>query len=253
MNVICTTKHASVTPLYEQDELSLVTGGTLRPGGIGLTSEILTSYQPVPGSTALDVGCGPGRTVALMAENFGLQVTGLDPSASMLARAADFAPSSSFVRGEATAIPCESGTFATVIAECVLCLTGDIVKSVQEMHRVLQPGGTLILTDIYRKQAQVKPGFSPQFLNLQSCISYALPLEDIENALYTVGFTQDFFQDRSDLLKQLAGQIIFSYGSLEKFWQLFMGKEAARQTSCALAGTPLGYYVLIAKKGAHYG
>ena len=68
--------------------------------------------------------------------------------------------------------------------------------------------------------------------------------------LYQTSFILHTLRDRSDLLKQLAGQIIFSYGSLEKFWQLFMGAEAARRTSCALATAQLGYYVLIAKKSA---
>ena len=36
-----------VTTLYEQDELALVTGGPLRPGGIALTTEILTSCNRI--------------------------------------------------------------------------------------------------------------------------------------------------------------------------------------------------------------
>jgi ubiquinone/menaquinone biosynthesis C-methylase UbiE len=240
---------ALVTPLYEQDELSLLTGGTLRPGGIALTTEILTCCKPSPGCTVLDVGCGPGHTVALMTTVFGLRATGLDPSAAMLAKAACQTPDATFFQGEATAIPCKSHSFEMVISECVLSLTGDIEKSLREMSRVLRPGGLLILTDIYCKQS----GLKPDLPNLQSCISSALPLEIIEKGLYNAGFTLHTLRDRSDLLKQLAGQIIFSYGSLEKFWQLFMGAEAARRTSCALATVPLGYYVLIAEKGANNG
>ena len=245
----CSLSPVSKTTLYEQEELSQVTGGTLRPGGIALTTEILTSCKPIPGSTILDVGCGPGHTVALMASVFGLRPTGLDPSAAMLARAARHAPNASFLQGEATAIPCEPQIFDTVISECVLSLTGDIGKSLREMYRVLRPGGMLILTDIYCKQA----GRQPDLPNLQTCINHALPLETIEQHLCQTGFILHTLRDRSDLLKQLAGQIIFSYGSLEKFWQLFMGAEAARRTSCALATAQLGYYVLIAKKGDYHG
>ena len=60
---------------------------------------------------------------------------------------------------------------------------------------------------------------------LKSCITHALPLEDIEEGLAQAGFTLLSFKDRSDLLKQLAGQIIFTCGSLEKFWQLFMERR----------------------------
>ncbi len=246
METTCIRSSAAVTTLYEQDELSLVTGGTLRPGGIALTTEILTSCRPIPGATGLDVGCGPGHTVGLMTSVFGLRATGLDPSATMLKRATQNVPDACFLAGEATAIPCESNSFSLVTSECVLSLTGDIDKSFREMYRVLLPGGMLLLTDVYRRNKKLKPDLP----NLHSCITHALPLETIKAGLSRAGFTLHSLVDRSDLLKQLAGQIIFSYGSLEKFWQLFMGVEQAHQTCCALNSAPLGYYVLIAKKGA---
>ena len=114
------------------------------------------------------------------------------------------------------------------------------------MYRVLRPGGTVVITDIYRKNNKLKPDLP----NLHSCIAHALPLEKIETGLENAGFATPNLVDRSDLLKQLAGQIIFSYGSLEKFWQLYMEEKEAQQTCCALSTVPLGYYVLIAQKGA---
>ncbi len=252
MEVTSTSSQEAIRPLYEQDELSVVTGGTLRPGGIALTTEILSLCQPAPGSTVLDVGCGPGHTVALMASVFGLRPTGLDPSAILLAKAAQLmsgVSKATFLQGEATAIPCQPHSFDMVIAECVLSLTGDIEKSLREMYRVLRPGGMLILTDIYCMQVERKP----ELPNLKSCISHALPLEDIKKGLSRAGLSLVTLQDRSNLLKQLAGQIIFSYGSLEKFWQLFMGADAARMTCRSLATAPLGYYVLIAEKGENNG
>ena len=112
--------------LYEQEELYRITGGTLRPGGIDLTSEILTRCNLKAGSVMLDVGCGPGHTAALMASRFGLRPTGLDPSAAMLAKAARNAPAAAFVQGTATAIPCANSSFDGLISECALSLTGDI-------------------------------------------------------------------------------------------------------------------------------
>ncbi len=235
--------------LYEQEELSQVTGGALRPGGLTLTTELVTRRRPISDSAILDVGCGPGHTAALLATTFGLRPTGLDPSAILLAKAARRTPVAAFIQGVATAIPCRSESFEAVIAECVLSLTGDIEQSLREMYRVLKPGGVLFLSDIYRKQAGPKPERS----ELKSCITHARSLATIEKGLYMAGFTLYLLQDRSELLKQLAGQIIFSCGSLEKFWQLFMETEAARQTCCALAATPLGYYALIAEKGANDG
>ncbi|MGB3222414.1 MAG: DVU_1556 family methyltransferase [Desulforhopalus sp.] len=237
------------TALYEQEELSQVTGGALRPGGLTLTTELLACRRPVSDSTILDVGCGAGHTAAVLATDFGLRPTGLDPSTILLAKAVRQAPAAAFIQGVATAIPCRSQSFETVIAECVLSLTGDIEQSLREIYRVLQPGGVLFLSDIYRKQAGPKPELSA----LKSCITHARSLATIKKGLYMAGFALHLLQDRSELLKQLAGQIIFSHGSLEKFWQLFMGTETARQTCCALAAAPLGYYALIAEKGAYNG
>lgn len=249
MDTTCHCPPPTTIPLYEQDELAEVTGGTLRPGGIALTAELLTYCNLQPGAAVLDVGCGPGHTLALMALNFGLEPTGLDPSATMLEKAARNAPTASFLQGSATSIPCESDSFDAVVSECVLSLTGDIETSLGEMYRVLRPGGLLLLTDIYCKEGLGQP----ELPGLHSCLSHALPLENIEKGLAQAGFTLHSFRDRSDLLKQLAGQIIFTYGSLEKFWQLFMGAEAAHRTCCALFSAPLGYYVLIAQKGEHHG
>ncbi len=245
MAPICINASASVTTLYEQDELAQLTGGVLRPGGLALTAELLRSCKPIPGSASLDIGCGPGHSVALMASVFGLQAYGLDPSAAMLVKARRADPKADFIEGKATAIPCASGSFALVLCECVLSLTGDIEQSLKEMFRTLQPNGILLLTDIYRKNNQSKPDLP----NLESCISHAQPLTAIKKGLDNAGFTLLSFADRSESLKQLAGQIIFSYGSLEKFWQLFMGVQQAHQTCCTLRTTPLGYYVIIAKKG----
>jgi ubiquinone/menaquinone biosynthesis C-methylase UbiE len=237
------------TALYEQEELFQVTGGALRPGGLTLTIELLACRRPVSGSAILNVGCGPGYTAALLATNFGLRPTGLDPSTILLVKAVRQAPAAAFIQGVATAIPCRSQSFETVIAECVLSLTGDIEQILREMYRVLKPGGVLFLSDIYRKQVGPKPELS----DLKSCITQARSLATIGKGLYIAGFTLYLLQDRSEQLKQLAGQIIFSYGSLEKFWQLFLGREVARQTCCALAAAPLGYYALIAEKGAYNG
>jgi len=240
---------APAVTLYEQEQLFELTGGTLRPGGLALTAELLSFCNLAPGSAVLDLGCGPGHTLNLLASNFGLRTTGLDPAAVMLEKAAKQAPTAALVQGSATAIPCGDQCFDAIVCECVLSLTNDLPTSLREMHRVLRPGGLLMLTDIYCR----RPDRRPDLAELRSCISSALPLESITAGLAGAGFSLVSLRQRSDLLKQLAGQIIFSYGSLEKFWQLFMDAEAARRACCSLATAPLGYYALIAQKGLRHG
>lgn len=235
--------------LYEQNELHALTNGTLRPGGKELTLELLSFCNFARGAAVLDIGCGPGHSLELLANHFGLRPTGVDPSPAMLAKAAQQAPMAELLQGSATALPCADSSFDGVLCECVLSLTEDMGRSLREMHRVLKPEGKLILTDICCKQLSLQA----RLPELKSCISRALPLEMITDGLIRAGFSLTLLRDRTDLLKQLAGQIIFSYGSLEKFWALFMDSQAAQRTSCALATAPLGYYVLVAEKGGLHG
>ncbi len=245
MQTNCLFRTNTPVTLYEEDELQALTGGTLRPGGKELTRELLAFCGFAPGSAVLDIGCGPGHSLELMAQDFGLRPTGIDPSAAMLAKAHQQAPTAELRQSTAASLPCADESFAGVLCECVLSLTEDMDRSLEEMHRVLQPEGRLMLTDIYCKQLSLQA----RLPELKSCITRALPLETITEGLIRAGFSLILLRDRSELLKQLAGQIIFSYGSLEKFWGLFMDDEAAQRTSCALATAPLGYYVLVAEKG----
>ncbi len=61
---------SEVTPLYEQDDLFLVTGGTLRPGGIALTTEICVAAIRNPVQKSWMWAADPGRTVELMSSRF---------------------------------------------------------------------------------------------------------------------------------------------------------------------------------------
>jgi arsenite methyltransferase len=232
--------------LYEQKALADLTGGMLRPGGLELTVRAIQLSGLPPGAAILDVGCGPGHTLSLLAGCFQLRPVGLDRSDSMLHQAARGNPATPLMQAGAVAIPVRDACFDGIISECVLSLGGDIPATLKEMERVLAPGGKLVLTDIFSREiaGQIK-SCAPA---MQSCLTTALPLETIKAAVAAAGFSILVLEDQSASLKQLAGQIIFTYGSLEIFWQLFMGVEEARSTCRAMEGARPGYYLLIAEK-----
>lgn len=248
METACRPADIPVRALYERNQLPALTGGPLRPGGLTLTGELLRFAAPAPGTEALDIGCGPGHSLALMAGTYQLIPHGLDSSSAMLALAALAAPEAILTQGSATALPYPDHRFRLVSCECVLSLTGDMGRALQEMYRVLAPGGRLILTDLYCRN----PHQQPLPAEIVSCASHARPLTVITEGLNRAGFSLLTLRDRTDLLRQLAGQIIFTHGSLEAFWRLFMAEEAARRTSCALAAARLGYYALVAEKGVEH-
>lgn len=104
------------------------------------------------GDGVLDVACGPGN----FTRDFGRAVgpeglaVGIDASATMLARAArdtdrDRHPAVAFVRGDAARLPFRAESFDAVCCFLALHLFADPFAALDEMVRVLTPGGRLAL------------------------------------------------------------------------------------------------------------
>lgn len=93
----------------------------------------------------LDVGCGTGRGLARWSEVLGRPSYGIDLSPDALAHCR--------ARGErllaqasAGALPFGAAAFDLVVSLDVLCLDGvDEARALAEIHRVLRPGGRLVL------------------------------------------------------------------------------------------------------------
>jgi SAM-dependent methyltransferase len=92
------------------------------------------------GLTLLDVACGPGYVAGAAAE-MGLTVTGVDFSASMLARAAERVPGASFREGDAEDLAFDQGTFDAVVCAFGMLHFGSPERAMAEACRVLKPGG----------------------------------------------------------------------------------------------------------------
>lgn len=104
-----------------------------------------------PGMSVLDVAAGTGRIAAALAQR-GVQVTAFDLTRGMLLQARARAESGEplpvrFVEGTGRELPFANNTFETVISIRFLhLLPANLHKPfVQEMWRVLQPGGTLLV------------------------------------------------------------------------------------------------------------
>lgn len=102
------------------------------------------------GARVLDLGCGSGEITHACAEA-GYDMTGCDISAKMLrAASARFAGDRCrFVGADARlapALPFEDSGFDAVIASSVLEYVPDALAEMQEIRRVLRPGGWLVAT-----------------------------------------------------------------------------------------------------------
>jgi ubiquinone/menaquinone biosynthesis C-methylase UbiE len=105
---------------------------------------------PAAEGRVLEIGIGSGLNLPYYSRNVE-EVIGLEPSAKLLGMADKVKRSSStpvnLIEGSAEAIPLESGSVDTVISTWTLCSIPDVAVALQEMRRVLKPGGHLLFVE----------------------------------------------------------------------------------------------------------
>jgi ubiquinone/menaquinone biosynthesis C-methylase UbiE len=103
-------------------------------------------------SMVLDVGCGTGVFAALIRSAFPLStIWGVDLVAAMMTRGREHRPSPlgrvALVQGDSERLPFPAGAFDVVTCSNSFHHYPDQGRAVAEMHRVLKPGGRLLLID----------------------------------------------------------------------------------------------------------
>lgn len=108
-----------------------------------------------PGETVLDIGCGAGFDSLIAARQVGEtgRVISIDMTPAMLDKANAGAREAKisnieFREGLAEALPVEDATIDVVISNGVINLCPDKMVVMQEVNRVLKPGGRIQIADI---------------------------------------------------------------------------------------------------------
>ena len=98
----------------------------------------------------LDYGCGQGRLCKELFEVGFKNTSGVDYSADMIQQCKKRYPDLNFAKVNGTKLPFEDGAFQVVLLFAVLtCIpSNDQQKElIEELHRVLLPGGILLISD----------------------------------------------------------------------------------------------------------
>jgi len=181
-----------------------------------------------PGETVLDLGSGGGIDVLLSAKRVGPtgMAFGLDMTDQMLALAEENKRKSGlsnvhFLKGEIESIPLPSNSVDVIISNCVINLSGDKDRVLQEAFRVLKPGGRFAVSDVVvrgevpaslRKNMELWIGCVAGALSdrdyLAKLASAGFKAADIEvTRVYTVEDAKEFLAGQCADLQQVASEV----------------------------------------------
>jgi len=150
------------------------------------------------GETIVDLGAGGGIDCFIAAKRLGRKgkVIGVDMTDEMVETATANAEKVAkvlgynvveFRKGNIMELPVESNSVDLVISNCVINLTEDKTKVLDEIYRILKPGGRFIISDIVSDKPV--PGYLKRDKELwNACLSGALTDRRFKEAAENAGF-----------------------------------------------------------------
>ena len=218
-------------------------GTCLRPGGETLTRRAMEILGPDIGTVVVDAGCGAGGGLSVLSK-CGHLVFGVDLEMDLLIDAKK--NGTPLLQTDLGQLPFTDKSVDTLFCECVWNLTSK-EEVLSEFHRVLRPGGVLVLSDIYLRTpetSQVDTSWP-----VISCFSFATDLTSVSDMVVESGFEVEHLEDHIHLFKQTAAEFVFAHGSLQKFWFAVLGDEQMAERACSVsARTRPSLFLLMAKR-----
>jgi radical SAM protein with 4Fe4S-binding SPASM domain len=150
------------------------------------------------GETIVDLGAGGGIDCFIAAKKLGRKgkVIGIDMTDEMVEKATANAEKVAevlgynvveFRKGNVMELPVNDNSVDLVISNCVINLTEDKTRVLDEIFRILKPGGRFIISDIVSDK--LVPGFMKRDKDLwNACLSGALTDKRFQEAAESAGF-----------------------------------------------------------------
>ncbi|MEH0021857.1 MAG: DVU_1556 family methyltransferase [Desulfobacter sp.] len=224
-----------------------------RPGGLALTRKALGICKFNGMDPILDAGCGWGATPRFLREDKGLFALGLDADPNRLDQGMAYGrfPAAA---ARLEALPFGREQFQGIFCECVLSLVPDKQACLHGFFTILKPGGSLVLTDLIlpRVLPRVPPreAVTPRPAAPVTCLDGALTLDALAAAIENAGFRIRVMEDHTRLLKEMACEMVFRHGSLDRFWAQLTGNimDTGLAGQCRRGVLKPGYCMVIADK-----
>ena len=203
---------ACCAAVYEHPGVRWLLGDELHPGGEATTRRALELIGLQPGARLLDVASGRGDSALLAAREFGCLVTGLEygrnavRGAQQAVDAAGLGRRVGFTAGDAESMPFADGEFDAVLCECSLCTFPNKRRAMDEMRRVLRPGGRLALADVVVDRPRLPAELDGAFAVI-ACVGEALSRRGYEALLADAGFRLIATESRAEDAAALAERV----------------------------------------------
>jgi arsenite methyltransferase len=178
--------------LYDAAETSgLPEGAVLASLGCGNPTALADLHE---GEVVLDLGSGGGIDVLLSAKRVGPtgKAYGLDMTDAMLTLARENqtkagATNVEFLKGEIENIPLPANAVDVIISNCVINLSADKRRVLNEAFRVLRPGGRFAVSDVVCR-GEVPDAVRRNMELWVGCIAGALEETEYRRLLHAAGF-----------------------------------------------------------------
>lgn len=125
----------------------------IHSGGAAATDVLANALGLKPGQHVLDIASALGAPARHIAKKYGVKVTGLDMTRTMLKKAIERTREAKlehlidYVEGNALDLPFHKDTFDFVWGQEAWCYVTDKPRMIEEAYRVLKPGGKMGFTD----------------------------------------------------------------------------------------------------------
>jgi SAM-dependent methyltransferase len=166
--------------------------------GILATGELAEAARLEPSTRVLDLGCGLGGPARYLAATFGCKVTGVDLSpafidaATYLTARCGLSDRVTFEVADGLHLPFDNASFDAVFLQHVAMNIEDRTALYAALHRILSPGGRLVIYDIVLRDGDV---VYPVPWARDASTSVLLTESHTRTALETAGYKAALWRD----------------------------------------------------------